>query len=835
MLDRGDKALVVLSCTLIALLAAAVLIGNFAATEYSLFGDAKVTSYQGAWGDYLGQGRYEDGVYTTYTANGAWRSWGDYWLNRAAGNPVGTTCRLAFRFWDTYGYRHTATSAGIAIYDESKMDDVVNLFDGAGVLVILDLHQGSNNTEGDSCTDDRIKTYWEAVADHYSGDARIAAFDLFNEPEYESYADLVAFYHDVADLIWAKDATRKVIMPFPFMPQMTYTNWSTRAAEYIAAVTAEGGLIGDGRVMFDICHPYYFEHADGQDYDMGKTVVEKVAWYDQYEIAPCVAAFGAANCWMGETFLASADTGWNPTPPLQAEWLRRIVWKAESRNVPIQACKLWGDGATVSAENASLAGLHDTLAVSSYPRDNSGLYSTSVISNVITTMENEKLGTYRMSIGYEQSTATRDAMIAYYIANSSDSLIVCRHKYDPGGSLSAADWADIQTWCLDVCSKYSASRVSIEPVNECGDSDLGTRMQTLVTAIRAAGYGHRVIFNKWTQSWSSCAVSDPLGNTWCGYHYYFNTWSVSNAEADMTYALAANLKVFNTEIGADYNEASSFDSAEVQEVNQFMDWCYDRGIGNAVWMRYGLENYPRYQALGLDFPPLGDAEPNPLIQEYYYVTTSAGAGGQVSPLGTNIKRAVGATFYAVAAANIDYKFRRWLLDGAVSNQTGTMYILDDGVANAHYTLKAEFTYNPPTPPPNPNPPDTGYWTINIGEPTGGTVSPAPGEYEIEVGETLPLSVVTVDDNYRFTYWLKDGAYYSAALTLPDFTAGDGDQVSMLAVFQKVEPPPPGPVPLGPEPVGRRSSMLFEEVQRALQNEKPLEFDDFVKAFKRGKF
>lgn len=249
---------------------------------------------------------------------------------------------------------------------------------------------------------------------------------------------------------------------------------------------------------------------------------------------------------------------------------------------------------------------------SSYPRTLAGAYSTDIIDNIIAQMDEDGLNIYRMSIYYTVDDYTRDTMIQYFLDNCSYDLIVCRHKYDPGGDMSSAEWTAAQAWALDVCSTFSAyeNRLWVEFENEAGDSDLATQCQTIVTAIRNAGYGHRLVANKWNQTWASMAgVSDPLNKFYTGYHYYFNSWSVSGAQTQMNTALAAGCLIFNTEIGADFNEETQFSSSEVQEVTDFMAWCADteyRNIGNAVWQRYGLQNYDTYQSLGLIWPTLSE-------------------------------------------------------------------------------------------------------------------------------------------------------------------------------------------------------------------------------------
>lgn len=267
------------------------------------------------------------------------------------------------------------------------------------------------------------------------------------------------------------------------------------------------------------------------------------------------------------------------------------------------------------------------LGISSYPRTLAGAYSTNIIDDIIDVMNTRGLNMYRMSIYYTVADSTRDAMIQHFIDNKSSNhnLLVCRHVYDPGGSLSDSDWTNITAWVLDVCATFSESDLwGIEPVNECGDSDLGTRMQTLITAVRTAGYTHNIVFNKWNQSWSDMVMVDAQNKTYCGYHYYFNSWSVDGAITQMNTALGLGIKLFNTEIGADYNEASAFSSSEVQEVNDFMDWCYDQEIGNTVWMRYGLQNNATYDTLGLEWPASTTQEPDPQTSSGLVVTATSG-------------------------------------------------------------------------------------------------------------------------------------------------------------------------------------------------------------------
>lgn len=246
---------------------------------------------------------------------------------------------------------------------------------------------------------------------------------------------------------------------------------------------------------------------------------------------------------------------------------------------------------------------------SSYPKTSSGAYSTGTIDSVISTMNTNDFNIYRMSIYYTQDDTTRDEMVRYFLEHCSYNLIVCRHVYNPGGSYSSSDWVNVKAWTLDLLATFSnyQNRLWVEPINEAGNGDLSTQIQTIVTATRSAGYTANLVFNKWKQSWSSLAsVNDPLDKTYFGYHFYFNSWSLSSAKSQMQSAMSLGLKIINTEIGADFNEASQFDQSEVVEVNDFSTWCKSNGISNTVWMRYGLENFSKYKSLGLVNPLTGN-------------------------------------------------------------------------------------------------------------------------------------------------------------------------------------------------------------------------------------
>lgn len=625
----------------------------------------------------------------------------------------------------------------------------------------------------------------------------------------------------------------------------TYT-WADLVSYYNAAYTAVDGAGGDyyvamipswaetmGSTNFqsitcDRLQPMLYDFLDGYEEPQFKHAMDYFLRNSPNNVGLAVGSYTGSSWdipfatsleWINEQFragtlpnrLVGVDIFWNATTTT-SEWSTWDSWKLE----PYFIC------------------------ISSYPRTGSGAYSTDVIDDVITVMDNEGLNCYRMSIYWNVSDATRDAMIQHFLDNCDYQLVVCRHVYDPGGGLPSGDsWADVRAWAADVCSTFSGYwyRLGVEPINEYGTSDLGSQMQTLVTAVRATNYEHAIVFNKWNQNWSSIVIDDD--RTYMGYHFYMNSWSVSGAEAQMTTALGLGLRLLNTEVGADYNEASAFDSGEVAEVNLFMDWCYDRGIGNAVWMRYGLENYARYVQLGLDFPPIGEQpeEPEPPVDpppaEYYTVTTLGSTGGTVAPLGT-FSFLVGQTFTAVAAAYEDYKYSYWTLDG-VTKDPGTTYHLTGGVANHHYYLNAYFAADPPTPPDTPDPPsDPTYYTVNIGTSAGGTTS-LSGVQTVLAGVDLIVTVTSITDNYRFNYWLLDGSTKSYGTTFR-LTGTANTQYTLQPVFQYVAPPPPNqPISPGGPAVGIISKgVLFSQILRQVKRQKPVKLSKILKMLRSSR-
>ena len=262
------------------------------------------------------------------------------------------------------------------------------------------------------------------------------------------------------------------------------------------------------------------------------------------------------------------------------------------------------------------------IGLSGYPT------STSQINQIIDTMTSNGLNTYRISFNPEWFSGKphpyMSSYVQYFLDNSDFMIIVDRnHIYPPqesGAAEARNNWQVAKNSIFEVLESWPNNpRVAIELINEYVSDDFYSRMQGLVDDIRAAGFTNLIVVNKWNQPWTK--IIDPLDNTYQGYHFYFNSWSVSGAMEQMNIAFSRGIKIINTEVGADFNEYSQFDSAEVQELVSFLEQSEELGIGNTVWLNENLNNWPRYQTLGLTLPtvsapvyspsPTNSPTPNP--------------------------------------------------------------------------------------------------------------------------------------------------------------------------------------------------------------------------------
>ena len=245
------------------------------------------------------------------------------------------------------------------------------------------------------------------------------------------------------------------------------------------------------------------------------------------------------------------------------------------------------------------------LGLSGYPT------STSQLQTIINTMKANGMNTYRMVFtpqwfGGSQSNVY--TYVNYYLTNTpSDWYIVVdrNHLYPPteySASLARSNWSTVRSNIFNTLSTWKNNpRVVVELINEYVSSDFYSRMQTLVNDVRSAGYTNKLVFNRWwTISWK--VVSDPIGQTYQGFHAYFDCCTLSNVESSMKTAQSMGIKLLNTEVGADCREAEYYSYTQVQTLNSFLSWSYSQDIGNLIWVNGDLWNWQTYKNLGLTLP-----------------------------------------------------------------------------------------------------------------------------------------------------------------------------------------------------------------------------------------
>ena len=299
--------------------------------------------YTGLGQDYLLHYSDEDpNIWTRYGTSTYYQDKLMYWKQRGY-----KSSRLMFTFDTPSSF--VPLDSRVSIYDENKMDWVVDFFHRAGVTVILDMHDNDKlNYYGSQAYVDS----WLNVATHYKSDSRIAGFNIANEPSLSDYAghDLGALSGPVgrvdsnAQLVKAFvyltreihkiDPSRIVFFPtyVMFTPSINIDTWIAYIRDAGTALNYD--IMNDPYVIFDIAHPYYFENA----WDNGMTPEQKAESYAQNQILPAVQAFGASKCWVGETFAWQGLTYEDnmPTDPyhqaphtadpyLQTRWLTSII------------------------------------------------------------------------------------------------------------------------------------------------------------------------------------------------------------------------------------------------------------------------------------------------------------------------------------------------------------------------------------------------------------------------------------------------------------------------------------------------------------------------------
>jgi hypothetical protein len=257
---------------------------------------------------------------------------------------------------------------------------------------------------------------------------------------------------------------------------------------------------------------------------------------------------------------------------------------------------------TVSVNAATTA----FIGLSGYPT------STSKLQSIIDIMKANGMNMYRMVFTPQWEGGSQSNIytyVNYYLTHTPSNwyIVVDRnHVYPPteyGASIARKNWSTVRSNIFNTLSTWKNNpRVVVELINEYVSSDFYSRMQTLVNDIRNAGYTNKVVFNRWyTIPWK--VVSDSIGQTYQGFHAYFDCCGVSGVESSMQTAQSMGIKLLNTEIGADCKEYKYFSRSEVQTLNSFLSWSYGKGVGNLIWVNGDLWNWQTYKNLGINPPP----------------------------------------------------------------------------------------------------------------------------------------------------------------------------------------------------------------------------------------
>lgn len=125
------------------------------------------------------------------------------------------TVRLAFGFVNSTPNPSTGLPTA-DVFDFTKMDWVLNFLSQNGIKGILDCHN-YDDMAGDFGSSKLIND-WMQVAQHYHGDERVAAYELFNEPFGSTHApsvvtavDGINAYRQITDVIRTVDPDHIVI------------------------------------------------------------------------------------------------------------------------------------------------------------------------------------------------------------------------------------------------------------------------------------------------------------------------------------------------------------------------------------------------------------------------------------------------------------------------------------------------------------------------------------------------------------------------------------------------------------------------------------------------
>jgi len=123
--------------------------------------------------------------------------------------------------------------------------------------------------------------------------------------------------------------------------------------------------------------------------------------------------------------------------------------------------------------------------------------------------------------------------------------------------------------------------------------------------------------------------------------------------------------------------------------------------------------------------------------QVYTLTITSTTGGTTNPAPGTYTYPLGSLVNVTAMPSPNYRFERWLLDGADAGSQNPISILMD----SNHTLHAVFTQIT--------------YQLSITATAGGTTNPAPGIYTYVNGTQVVITAVPYN-GFSFDYWLLDG-------------------------------------------------------------------------------
>jgi hypothetical protein len=257
------------------------------------------------------------------------------------------TIRLAFAFSDsTPNPEYGVPSADVL--NLTRMDWVLDFLDQHRIKGILDLHN-LDDMQGDFGSE-KLYADWRNLAEHYRGDPRVAAYELFNEPMRFNWAPSITVRMDVAkvyamltDTVREADPDHIVIWESPpFMPVLdevvgylrpnlvfTFHRWWTCEAEEFQLFNPTQlsymtiAYAAESRLKLQV--PFWFgEFGSGSPFNSSNP-----EWLlTEQHLLRCEEQLIGWNLWMGRTGISRL---WNyylaffPLKTFNADYVR-LIW-----------------------------------------------------------------------------------------------------------------------------------------------------------------------------------------------------------------------------------------------------------------------------------------------------------------------------------------------------------------------------------------------------------------------------------------------------------------------------------------------------------------------------